>query len=292
MAFQRSLVLVVAAVALLASQYPTTVRAQEIDVSGPLAGAPAVMRMRVYREGRFQLQPHVAMTLQDEFTRAVLVGAQLNFHLTDWLGIGGWFGYAAAQLDTSLTEEVAQRGATNDRNKLSLPSNENFPSQIGQINLVAAVQATFIPLRGKLGLFEKLFVDTDFYVFGGAAFVGLQERRDVKGDAACPAQSGITATCLQSQTARADRTTVAPTFGAGLSLYMADFLAMTLEWRALPFSWNTSGTDEADASGALFPDNAIDANDRLFHFNHMFVLGFAVYLPFEPAISHAELEDE
>jgi hypothetical protein len=45
----------------------------------------------------------------------------------------------------------------------------------------------------------------------------------------------------------------------------------------------------------LFPENGggvIDANDRLFHFNHMVVLGFAVYLPFEPTISHAELEDE
>jgi hypothetical protein len=227
MAFQRSLVLVVAAVALLASEYPTAARAQEIDVSGPLAGAPAVMRMRVYREGRFQLQPHVAMTLQDEFTRAVLVGAQLNFHLTDWLGIGGWGGFAAAQLQTSLTDEVAQRGATNERNKLSLPSNEGFPNQIGEIKYVAAVQATFIPLRGKLGLFEKLFVDTDFYIFGGAAFVGLQERSDAVGSVVCPPGS-ISQSCLQSQNARTDRTTVAPTFGAGLSLYMADFLAMTL----------------------------------------------------------------
>lgn len=291
MAFKRSYIVVVAAIALLASHTPSTVSAQEIDVSGPLAGAPAVMRMRVYRAGRFQIQPHVAMTLQDEFTRAVLVGAQINYHLTDWLGVGVWGAFAAAQLQTALTDEIVLRGATNERNTLSLPTNEGFGDQVGQIKSVAALQATFIPLRGKLGLFEKLFVDTDFYVFGGAAFVGLQERANV-GANVCKLNGGSTipGPCLDSQFARADRTTIAPTFGAGLSLYIADFLAMTLEWRGLPFAWNTSGTDEAGDAG-LFADETLDDKDWLFHFNHMFTLGFAVYLPFEPSLSHAEMDD-
>lgn len=291
MATKRMFFVVVAALALFATSTPTVAAAQDIDVSGPLAGAPAVMRMRVYREGRFQVQLHSSMTLQDEFTRAVLVGGQLNYHLTDWLGIGVWGGFALAQLQTSLTDEIAAKGSTNERNTLSLPSNENFPDQIGEIKYVGAIQATFIPLRGKLGLFEKLFVDTDFYVFGGAAFVGLEERADVNGGI-CGLIGGTTIPqpCLISQSTRASRTAIAPTFGAGLSLYMADFLAMTVEWRALPFSWNTSGTDEAGAGG-LFADGQVDDQDRLFHFNHMFTLGFAFYLPFEPAISHAELDE-
>lgn len=292
MASKRSFIVGIAAIALLVSHPPVTVGAQEIDVRGPLAGAPAVMRMRIYREGRFQLQAHATMTLQDEFTRAVLVGAQLNYHVTDWLGIGVWGGFAAAQLQTALTDEVALRGSTNERNTLSLPTNEGFPDQVGQIKYVGALQATFIPLRGKLGLFEKLFVDTDFYLFGGAAVVGVEERTNVT-NGVCrlqPGQVTIPGLCLDSQFARAPRTAIAPTFGAGLSLYIADFVAMTLEWRGLPFAWNTSGTDEAGDAG-LFADGNLDARDHLFHFNHMFTLGFAMYLPFEPSLSHAEIDD-
>ncbi|MBW2459783.1 MAG: hypothetical protein JRI68_35155, partial [Deltaproteobacteria bacterium] len=32
-------------------------RAQEIQLTGPLAGAPAVRRLRLYREGRFEIAP-------------------------------------------------------------------------------------------------------------------------------------------------------------------------------------------------------------------------------------------
>ena len=67
-------------------------QAQEIEVSGPLAGAPAVIGLRVYRQMRFQLQLHSTMTLEDEYSRSVLAGGQLMFHPTDWLGIGAWGG--------------------------------------------------------------------------------------------------------------------------------------------------------------------------------------------------------
>ena len=78
---------------------------------------------------------------------------------------------------------------------------------------------------------------------------------------------------------------IAPTFGVGLSMYMTDYLAMTLEWRALPFSWNTSGTNEV---GNPLDEAVIDDQDRLSHFNHLFTLGFAFYLPTEPGRSHMD----
>ena len=89
-----------------------------------------------------------------------------------------------------------------------------------------------------------------------------------------------TGACLDSQTARASRVAIAPTFGVGLVLYFNEFIGMSMEWRALPFSWNTSGTDEAGkGKGDEFPDGAINSDDRIFHFNHMFNLGFIFYLP-------------
>ena len=85
---------------------------------------------------------------------------------------------------------------------------------------------------------------------------------------------------------------IAPTFGVGLSMYFTDYLALTLEYRAFPFKWNTSGTDEGgqnkdrqpDNSGE-FPDGQINEADRIFHFNQMFKLGLAFYLPFQGQVT-------
>jgi hypothetical protein len=129
--------------------------------------------------------------------------------------------------------------------------------------------------------------------------VGLEERADV-AISECGGQADLAGkiTCLRdgnggaaAQDDRQSRSTVAPTFGAGLSMYLADFLAMTLEWRGLPFAWNTSGTDESGSPFGDFPDGQIDEEDHLSHFNHMFVLGFAFYLPAEPSLSHMDAEE-
>ncbi len=278
----------VAALGLVASAWIPKVQAQDVEITGPLAGAPAVMNMRLYRQYRFQIKAHAAMTLQDEFTRHVMFGGQLAFHLTDWLGIGVWGAFAPIHLDTHLTEEIQEKGQRNDRNVMSLPERENFPDQIGKISYAIAPQVMFIPLRGKLGLLERLFVDTDFFVFAGAAFVGVEERDDVPSSV-CNAVGEQA--CLNSQTARVTRFAIAPTFGAGLSLYLAEFLALTIEWRGLPFAWNTSGTDEAGDDRGPFPDGEIDSEDRLFHFNHMVNLGLAFYLPVAPDLTHTEQQN-
>lgn len=265
-------------------------QAQEIEVEGPLAGAPAVIGMRVYRELRLQIQAHWTTTLTDEFTRTMLAGGQLMFHPFDWLGIGVWGGFAVLNIDSTLTDEVTSKGQTNELNVLSLPNADRFPDQIGQIKWMAAPQVAFIPLRGKLGVFESLFVDTDFYLMGGVAFVGLQERTSMTLGDCAPSGSLFPAvrTGCEQRIARDDRVAMAPTFGVGLSMYMNDFLALTLEWRAMPFAWNTSGTDESGANRGDYPDGVIDESDRLAHFNHMFTIGFAFYLPTEPGHSYED----
>lgn len=294
-----AITLAVAFAALAVPDAPAA-RAQDVEVKGPLAGAPAVIGLRSYREMRFQIQAHVGLTLQDQYTRTILVGGQLMFHPTDWLGIGVWGGFGVVGMDTALTDEVTAKGQTNKVNVLSLPEAANFTDQVARLQWIAAPQVSFIPLRGKLGLFEKLFVDTDFYIFGGVAMVGLEERADVTAATAdtCSAMGtnsgfGAEVACLApTQGARSTRVAIAPTFGLGLSFYITNFLAMTLEWRGLPFSWNTSGTDEAGHPRGDFPDGAIDSQDRLSHFNHMMTLGFAFYLPTEPNLAYTEESGE
>jgi len=88
---------------------------------------------------------------------------------------------------------------------------------------------------------------------------------------------------------RSPRSAIAPTFGAGLSLFVADFVSVAIEWRALPFAWNTSGFDvRGPGPDDDFPDNVIDSEDRLFKFNHMVSLGVGFFLPPAPALAYDE----
>ena len=185
-----------------------------------------------------------------------------------------------------MTNEVNDLGQTTDRNALSLPSRENFENQIAQMMWAAAAQVTFIPLRGKLSLFQKLFVDTDFYLFGGVAAVGVEERADVNTEGApvCQTAPSPNATnddpCVATQLARQSRVSIAPTFGVGLMMHITSWIGVSIEWRGLPFKWNTSGTDERGAGpGRNFPDGQISSADRRFLFNHMINLGVAFTLP-------------
>src|SRR5579859_3504472 len=73
---------------------PETARAQEIQLTGPLKGAPAVRHLRLYRQGRLELAPAVSFTLLDQYQRTVFAGARLNYNFTEWLALGVWGAYA------------------------------------------------------------------------------------------------------------------------------------------------------------------------------------------------------
>ena len=51
--------------------------AQEILLTGPLAGAPAVRKLRLYRQGRFEIAPSITFSLLDEYQRTIFLGARL-----------------------------------------------------------------------------------------------------------------------------------------------------------------------------------------------------------------------
>jgi hypothetical protein len=257
-----------------------TVSAQDVHVSGPLAGAPSVMNQRLWRDMRLHVEPFFAFTIGDEYSRSLIVGGELRFHFLDWLGIGGWGGYSVAQLDTNLTKEIRDKGVTTNANRLDLPSREGYPNQIGRINWWSGVEAHFVPFRGKLAMFQKVFVDADIDFFVGAAFVGVEERTNVQGVPAvgggvsdCVIEGGVASPlCLSSQDARTKRTVVAPSFGAAFNAFFKEFVGISLRWRGIPFKYNTGGTDNNR-------DGQIDSDDRIRQFNSMFTVGVIFALP-------------
>mgnify|MGYP001595911002 CR=1 FL=1 len=245
-----------------------TAHAQSVQVSGPLAGAPAVIDQRYWRKMRLHIEPFFAFTIADEYSRSLIVGGELRFHFLDWLGIGGWGGYSVAQLDTNLTKEVQSKAPIAPPNRLDLPQQEDFPSQVGRLDWWSGVEVHFVPFRGKLAMFQKVFVDADIDLFVGAAFVGVEERADVQGSV-CATDSQE---CDNSQLARSSRVAIAPSFGAAFSAFFKEFVGISLRWRGIPFKYNTSGTDNNN-------DGQIDSNDRLRQFNNMFTVGVIFALP-------------
>src|SRR5688572_21195782 len=281
---KRLLAAALAASAVLA--IPERADAQEILLTGPLAGAPAVRKLRLYREGRFEIAPAVSFTLLDEYQRTILLGGRINYNLTDWFAIGVWGAYGGLlQIPTSLTDEIQtvnqgrkeendlrlQGGQppTTDHRLTSVNLGRDFKDQLGGMDWVVAPQLTAIPFRGKLALFQSIYLDTDLYFFAGPAFIGLKERKDCEVD------------CDNEETFnRASRVAIAPTFGLGFSFYVNKWNAIGFEWRGLPYAWNTGGFDtRGGGKDDKFPDNKINDSDREFKFNQLLTVSYNFYFP-------------
>jgi hypothetical protein len=267
-----------------------TAQAEEILLSGPLAGAPAVRKQRLYRDGRFEIAPQASFTLLDEYQRAILLGARLNYNFTDWLALGVWGGFAPIKPSTGLTDRIQKVNATRQgipadsisRRLTATNLGPDFAKQLGSIDWVVAPQLQFIPFRGKIGLFQSLYIDTDLYIFGGPAFVGITER------AACGGSSTPCTTGAQGSVPfkMASDMVIAPTFGLGFQFYFAGWGAIGVEWRGLPFSRNTGGFDNHGAGpNDAFPDLKVDKKDRELKFNQMIGISFGVSLPFDYDVS-------
>jgi hypothetical protein len=282
--FVRAVLASIAAAALSASAAPA--QAQEIELTGPLKGAPAVRHMRLYRQGRFQIAPAVSFSLLDQYRRTILVGATLSYNLTDWLALGVWGAYGVVNTTTDLTDQIDAKAprdaltATNVNHGGTYPryTPAPFPDQTARMDWVAAPQLTFIPFRGKLAIFNKIFVDTDFNISGGAAFVGIRERANCgPGGTTCDNPASFT---LSSSTK------IAPTFAAGLTFYPGELWSLGVEYRALPFAWNLAGFDSRGAGpNGNFPDGKIDGNDDVFHFNQVVTILVGFSFPVKAKIS-------
>lgn len=263
--------------------WPESASAQEIQLTGPLAGAPAVRKLRLRRQGRFEIAPGAAFTLLDEYRRTIIIGARLNYNLTEWLAIGAWGGAGVVKITTSLSDHIQDlneirktqaAGTTGtdqplDHRLTKVNIGNVFKDQLASTDWVLSPQLTLVPFRGKLALFQSIYLDTDLYFFGGPAFVGVKERNDCETNCAGTGEFEM-----------ASRMAIAPSFGLGFSFYMAKWAALGFEWRGLPYAVNNGGFDTAGGSkDNAFPDNRITSDDRQFHFNQMLNVSFNFHLP-------------
>src|SRR6185295_11894790 len=239
--------------------------AQEILLTGPLKGAKAVHDLRLYRKGRVEFAPTATFTLQDEYMREIFVGARLNYNITDFLAIGAWGGYSPTplKLEAGLVDKIQQKNkdrqaenaarlAMNQQPSLqnrltSLNLGSDFAKQLGTIDWIVAPQVTFVPFRGKIALFQSIYIDSELYFFAGPAIAGVTERADCAGTA-----STLNGGCSSARDSgqvdatgqpipipnyetfpTAKRVAIAPTFGLGFTFYVNRWNAIGFEWRAV-----------------------------------------------------------
>jgi hypothetical protein len=264
--------------------------AQELQLTGPLKGAPAVRHLKLYRKGRFEVAPSVGFSLLDEYRRTILVGARLNYNLTDWLAIGVWGAGGVASLTTDLTDKIdvtAPRDAltainvnhTGTGSPQSPFGHASFADQTAKMSYAISPQVTFTPFRGKLAIFNKIFVDTDLSIAGGVAFVGIQERENCGGvsEVKCSDPASF---------ALASSSKIAPTGGIDLTFYPSNFFSFGVEYRALPFSWNRAGFDSRGSGpNGNFPDGQVNSEDETFKFNMLVNIFLGFSFPTRPKIS-------
>jgi outer membrane beta-barrel protein len=281
----------VAAAAAIVLSSERGARAQEIELTGPLAGAPSTHNLRLYRQGRFELAPTVSFTLLDEYRRTILVGAKLNYNITDWLAVGVWGAGGVASLTTDLTDQI-DANAPRDQLTATQVNHSQFPfgaagqsasfaDQTAKIQWMLVPQVTLVPFRGKLAVFNKIFVDTDFFVSLGAGFVGLQERNDCGGGGGQPACNDPTKGAFGLKGA----TAITGTGAFGLTFYPSNFISFGVEYRAIPFKWNRSGFDSRGSGpNQNFPDGQVNSTDETLRFNQLVTIHIGFSFPLQPKI--------
>src|SRR5690606_4165783 len=143
----------------------------------------------------------------------------------------------------------------------------DFTEQIGSIDWIAAPQLTAVPFRGKLALFQNIYLDTELYFFAGPAFISVSERKECDPDSGNPCFGDRNATAPYE---RESGVAIAPTCGLGFSFEVNKWNAVGLEWLGVPFGRNTGGFDNhGGGRDGKFPDQKVNADERDFKFNQM-----------------------
>lgn len=123
----------------------------------------AVQRMYVLRNGRFELAPSLAFTVNDPYVSHPALSVGLNYWVTNVLAVGASFlWYQGIESESDLNFSV--RRST----RLAVP--------ITEYQLGAHLNFTYVPIYGKFTMFNEAIFQWDSYLVGG---VGMMRTRPV-----------------------------------------------------------------------------------------------------------------
>lgn len=181
------------------------------------------------------------------------------------------------------------RNAADDRNPA--PLLHDFRAGLVRAQWQSSVDVVFTPFAGKLGLFSAIFTEYDIYLFGGLGLVGynkqyddestadiLQLPQDVDDPAYCQGATGEgNSECLLHPVNADEGVKVGGSFGAGLNLFLTDWVAINMEIQDIVVGVNLAGLNTTIRDVPPKVDN----DDRNAFHNVTFQLGARFYFPFK-----------
>ncbi len=200
----------------------------------------------------------------------MLAGAQIGYHFTDWIGLTAFFDYnRAISASATPASPTRSRSAARppSRNRLSLPS-------AGRLQRTRSVaSATWRASRPRSSRCaassrssRRCSSTPTSTCFGGVAFAGVEERSELlagRDQRPCsgPGESARRRPrgrhlCRDASSCASRMAHCAHLRRRVCPCTSPTSWALTLEYRAFPFKWNTSGTDEGGQQRSRQPDNS------------------------------------
>jgi len=266
-------------VALAMTAVPLAAQAQR---KSPLADAPAIRKRYELRSTRFEVGAGFGTTLNQDFYHTLFFNVKLGFHLTDWLSIAGFGGFAVANVATTFQNDLvsslfADRAMIPQPNE---PTKNEAVSSMQKIKYMLGAQLEFTPFTGKYSLAGKLFASYDFYAFVGPGLINVAPTdatitscdqivslgKSPSGGPLGPFYCGVTGS------------KVAANFGFGLHSYFNEWAALNLELRDMMAQLNPSGRDNNG-------DGVANSNDLTWSHTFMLTANIVFYLPSTASIS-------
>jgi outer membrane beta-barrel protein len=256
------------------------------DRRNPLDGQPAIRNKVELRKLRFEISPEFMVSLNQDYKHAFGPGANLQFHITDWLGVGLQGSYMFNS-NTALEDQV--RGQLPDENKGAQymypgpqPTRQIHDTHVLGINALMSAYASVTPFAGKFSLFSALFFSYDLYANVGLGLVNYVQDPKAKGPFVNHPQPG-------DNPAVGDPNTEDPTqfaglkvggmIGVGVHVYFNDWIGLQLELRDYIVGANPGG---GDVNG----DRHLTSADEGAQNNIFFGVGVTIMLPPRAKITH------
>jgi outer membrane beta-barrel protein len=258
----------------LALAVPAIASARE----NPLAGQPAVRNKVEYRDLRLEISPTFEGTIKADFRHTLSVGLKLEYHLNDYLSVGGMIFYGFSP-NTGLFKQIRSTLPEVRPTDDPTPSQGDVDQHANKMPLHGGAGLTFTPWFGKLSIFGKAFIDYDIYISGGFGFAKTENSytgsdTETTCEVRCTDEDPTNDRSTDPRNDGPHNAGFSPGFqvGAGMHFFFNRFMALDLSVRNYVFADNPSGFD-FDA------DRDVDGDDRRF-LSHLFVgVGISFYLP-------------
>ncbi|NVB42200.1 outer membrane beta-barrel domain-containing protein [Pseudenhygromyxa sp. WMMC2535] len=188
------------------------------------------------------------------------------------------------------------------------PLLHDFQAGLTKLQFTASLDLAFTPFSGKLGLFSAIFTEYDIYIFGGVGFtnwarhyenvqstsemLAIPNSTDASAEDYCldPNNGGATnSECLLHPVDADDGFRIGGSFGAGVHLFITDWLSLNPEIHDIVVGHNDAGLNATIDDVPPVVSNTA-SGDRVARHNVTFNLGLTFYVP--PKAKRSRLEQK